>query len=288
MNARILSSIGVTALGIGMAASAILGPLALKVITFRTSHNIENQFVGSEIVSLGIVAPLAVASGVLWARGHRMGPVLALTSGLYAIYTYTSVVLGQEYGRYPGNVEHYFPLYAGMVALGGLVTWSAWTRVRNLLVTEPSVGIRRTLGWTFTGIGVLIGIAWAGQIRQIVSSHPSTEYLEGPATFWVIKFLDFGFLIPAAIVIEIGLIRNQPGAIKAAYGFGGFLACLTGSIAAMAVAMEVRNDPSAAPALIAILFPISVALAAGTIQLIRTTQPREAHSSNLVAAYDGV
>ena len=73
------------------------------------------------------------------------------------------------------------------------------------------------------------------------------EYQEGPAAFWVIKYLDLGFMIPAGIVIGIGLLRNIPIATKAAYGFGGFLASLTGAVAAMAVAMMIRDDPSAQP-----------------------------------------
>ena len=172
MNIRRLSSIGAVALGIGMAASAVLGPLALRVITFRTSHNIENQFVGSEIVSLGIVAPLAVASGILWARGHRLGPILALTPGLYAAYTYTSVILGQEYSRYPGNVERLFPLYAGLVATGVLVSVSAWSSVRGLATTAPGIGIRRALGWSFIAIGTLVGLAWAQQSARCSAVTP--------------------------------------------------------------------------------------------------------------------
>jgi hypothetical protein len=91
-----VAGLGSIALGAGIATAAVLGPLALDVIRFRTSDHLENQFVGGEIVSLGVVAPAAIAAGALWLRGHRLAPVVALGPSLYAVYTYTTAVVGQE------------------------------------------------------------------------------------------------------------------------------------------------------------------------------------------------
>jgi hypothetical protein len=89
-----IAGFGSIALGAGIAAGAVLGPLGLKVIAFRTSADLENQFVGGEVVSLAVVAPASVAAGVLWLRGHGFAPALALGPALYAVYTYTTVVGG--------------------------------------------------------------------------------------------------------------------------------------------------------------------------------------------------
>lgn len=81
-----IAGVGSIALGVGIAASALLGPLFPKIIDFRTSAHLENQFVGGEIISLAVVAPTAI---------------------------------GQEYARYDGNVERFFPLYAGLALVTG-------------------------------------------------------------------------------------------------------------------------------------------------------------------------
>ncbi len=68
----------------------------LKAIKFRTSGNIETQFMGGEIVSLGLVAPALIGAGVMWLRGHRLAPAVAIGPALYAVYTYFTVLGGQE------------------------------------------------------------------------------------------------------------------------------------------------------------------------------------------------
>jgi hypothetical protein len=254
---------------VGVAASSVLGPLVLKVIRFRTSANIENQFIGGDIVSLALGAPVAIVAGVLWLRDHRLAPALSLAPALYTVYTYTSVVLGQEYGRYDGNVEKFFPLYVGLIALAGVIAAAAWSQLGRDGLPAPSVRARRGVAGLFIAFGSLIAVTWSRQIQLVVTGHPTTEYLEGPTLFWLIKLLDFGFLIPAMMATGIGLLRANPSAIKATYGLAGFLTCLTGSISGMAVAMAVKQDPSSQPAMIVILLPTTAGLAVLTASLLQ-------------------
>jgi hypothetical protein len=107
---------GLIICGLTIAIAVVLGPLISGAIDFRTSESIENQFVGSEIVSLVLVAPIAIASGILWLRRNRLAPALAFAPTFYSVYTYASAVLGQEYGRYEGNIEKAFSLNALLVA----------------------------------------------------------------------------------------------------------------------------------------------------------------------------
>lgn len=263
-----LVGIGSIALGTGIAVSAVLGPLVLEVITFRTSDHLKTQFVGGEIVSLAVVAPAAIAAGVLWLCGHRLAPALALGPALYAVYTYTTVVLGQEYTRYNGNVEQFFPLYAGLVAGGAAIAAFAWSQLGETAVPVPPDGLRRTLAGIFLGLGSFFALAWAQQIRLVVTGHPTAEYQEGPTLFWVIKLLDFGFMIPLLLATGTGLVRQHPVAIKAAYGLATFATCLAGSIAGMAIAMEVKGDPSAQPAMLVVVVPATIGLALATKRLL--------------------
>lgn len=265
-----LAGVGSIALGTGIAVSAIIGPLVLNVVKFRTSTNLANQFVGGEVVSLVVVAPLAIASGVLWLRGHRLAAPLTLGPAIYAVYTYTTVIVGQEYARYDGNVEKFFPLYAGLVAGGAAIAAHAWGQLSEMAVPVPSDGLRRTLAGIFLSVGGFFALAWAQQIRLVAIGSPSAEYVEGPTLFWTIKLLDFGFLIPVLIATGVGLARQHPTAIRAACGLATFVTCLAGSIAGMAVVMQGKGDPSAEPVMLAVVVPATVGLALMTERLLRS------------------
>jgi hypothetical protein len=267
MNRRWIVGTGSVVLGIGIAASAILGPLGLQVIRFRTSDALTNQFVGGEIASLALVAPAAVAAGILWMRGNRLAPALTLGPALYSVYTYTTVVVGQEYGRYDGNVERYFPLYAGLVACGTALAVISWSRLESTSLPKKSMKVTGSL---FLGIGGFFGLAWIAQIRLVYTGNPPSEYLEGPTLFWVIKYLDFGFAIPALIVTGWGLLRSHPIAIKAAPALAAFATFLIASVVGMGIRMEVANDPSVQPAMLIVLAPATVGLAAVTVSLLRS------------------
>lgn len=270
MTPRWISGVGSIAFGLGIAASAVLGPLGLEVIEFRLSDHLVNQFIGGEVVSLAVVAPAAIAAGVLWLRGHRLAPALALGPAMYAVYTYTTVIVGQEYGRYAGNVERFFPLYAALVAGGVAITTLAWSQLAASDVPMPADRLRKALAGTFLAIGVLVGLAWAQQIRLVVTGDPSADYREGPTLFWAIKLLDVGFVIPLLLATGVGLLRRRPVAVRVAYGLAPFVTCLAAAIAGMAIAMEATGDPSSQPAMIAVLLPAVAGLALATFRLLRT------------------
>ena len=266
------TGIGLIALGAGVAASAVLGPLVLNVVKLRTSEAIGRQFMGGELVSLTLVAPVSIAAGILWLRRHRLAPALALAPALYAVYTYTTVVVGEEYALYPGNVEQFFLLYAGLVAGGAAIAVSAWSRLRDAEVPVPSPGLRRTLAATFIGLGGFFALAWTAQIRLVLTGNPPIEYQEGPTLFWLIKLLDVGFVIPALLTAGVGLLQQRPAAIRVAYGLAGFATCLAASIAGMGIIMLFTGDPSAEPVMVAVLIPATAGLAALTWSPARANQ----------------
>jgi hypothetical protein len=276
MTTRVIPGIGTLLLGIGVAASAILGPLGLGVIQFRTSANVESQFVGGEIVSLFVVAPLAIVAGVLWLRRHRLAPALTLGPALYAIYTYLTVVVGQEYASFPGNVEYFFPLFAGLIALSVTLAAVSRSRLARQHLKLPGEGARRLLAGVLIAIGVFFALAWAAQIRQVYGGDLSAEYLEAPTLFWTIKLLDLGFVVPVLIATGAGLLRRLPGATAAAYGLVTFCACLALAIAGMALAMLVNGDPSAQPVMLGVTLAAGLGLAGVTVHLFRAGHVAEA------------
>jgi hypothetical protein len=61
---------GLIALGIGLAANSLLGPLVGEAVDFHVTETLRNQMIGLDAVSLFVVAPLSVAAGLLVLRGH--------------------------------------------------------------------------------------------------------------------------------------------------------------------------------------------------------------------------
>lgn len=269
MNAERLAGFGSICLGAGVAVAAILGPLGFEVISFRTSEHLRTQFVGGEVVSLAVVAPAAIAAGALWLRSSRLAPALAIGPAAYAAYTYGSVILGQEYGRYEGNVERFVPLYAALVAGGIAVAGTAWSALSNHATPAIPTGLVRALAAVFLGLGGLFALAWSRQIALVATSHRSAEYLESPHLFWTIKLFDCAFVIPLLLLTGIGLLRGHPRAARLATGLAGFATCLAGSVAGMAIAMEATDDPSAQPAMLVIILPVALGLALATVRLLR-------------------
>jgi hypothetical protein len=265
-----LTGLGLLVLGAGIAASAALGPLVLGVIDFRVSEDMENQLLGGEVVSLLVAAPLAAVAGALWLRGHRLAPALAIGPGLYAVYLYVQFILGPEYDRYDGNNEDFFPLYLALIVLGWATALRAWPALDAAGLPSPTTGLRRVLAGLLILLGVLFALAWSASIADVLDGGTvGQEYEEHPTLFWLVRLMDLAFIIPAALITGVGLLRRAFWSTRLAYTLVGFQTLLVGAVAGMAAVMTVRDDPSADPVFLVATAAITVALAAAYARLLR-------------------
>src|SRR5687768_14356237 len=97
--------------------SAALGPLVLDVLHYRTSESGLAQILGTDLTAVVLVAPLCVWIGRLAWRGHPGAPVLALAPAVFTVYVWTQLLVGNEFGRLPGNVEWFSPLLLAVVGV---------------------------------------------------------------------------------------------------------------------------------------------------------------------------
>ena len=51
---------------------------------------------------------------------------MGLAPALFAAYTFTRLIVGNEYRDLPGNVEVFFPLVLAVFLLAGVVSVAAW------------------------------------------------------------------------------------------------------------------------------------------------------------------
>lgn len=257
------------ALGAGVAAVALLGPLGLQVLQHRTSETTLNQLLGADAVSLLVVAPLCFVVGTLAWRGHRAAPVLALAPSVYAVYTFAQVVLGQEYLQLPGNIEHFFPLLLAVFVLGGTAAVSAWTGVGPL--PSPGRRLERTAAVTLLLLAAFLtlGLHLPTLVDALGAEPTRVEYVSSPTAFWVVKLMDLGILVPVALVTGVGLLRGRAWARKPMYAVLGAYTLIGTSVVAMAVVMLVNDDPDGSAELGVGFGLFAAALAALTVALYR-------------------
>jgi len=249
-------------LALGVVAAAILGPLVLGVIEFHLPEMLVNQYLGGEVATVVVAAPMLVSAGVLWLRDDPVAPVLAFGPAVYTVYTFVTAVVGQEYLLYEGNAERAFPLYAALIA-GGLAV-AAWSGAEIVRQPAPALNgaLRRATAGIFLAVVLFFALSWSSQIAQVYRGELSTGYVEGPTLFWLIKLMDLAFLLPAFAVIGAGVLRRNRLATRVAYGAVSYAMCMVTAVLGMAVAMWLKDDPSASVAMIAFLVPVTIGFVA--------------------------
>jgi hypothetical protein len=242
--------VALIALGVGAAFIALLGPLVAGLIRYHASQGALNQVAGGDVAALVLVAPISIVAGILVLRGHRAGPVLALGPAVYAIYTYTQLALGVDVARYPGNSERFFPLFVGLFVLGAAVAIRAWTTVDPSELPSTSQRVDRTLGVFLLVVAAFLtfGLHLPGMVDAMGNRPVATEYLADPFLFWLVKFMDLGIIVPALVVIGVGILRGAGWAHKAVYAAVGWFALLGSAVAGMAVVMQGAGDAAASTA----------------------------------------
>jgi len=78
-----------------------------------------------------------------------------------------------------------------------------------------------------------------------------TEYASSPTPFWLVKLMDLGIVVPAAIATGVGLWRNADWAPRAGYVLLTAYTALAVAVASMALVMVAKHDPDASSGLAA-------------------------------------
>ncbi|MFI9639419.1 hypothetical protein ACIG87_05010 [Micromonospora sp. NPDC051925] len=270
-----------TALAVAMATSSLLGPVGAGLMRYRTSPTTLHQLVGSDAAALLVVAPLAVAAAALARRRHPVAPPLAAGVAGFALYTYAQVVIGQEYLRLPGNVERFFPLLLAVFLLAGATLVLAW-RALPPHPPAPSRRLARAAGVTLLGAAafLLFGLHLPAMVTAWTDPNSMVEYAASPTPFWLVKLMDLGVVVPAAVVVGLGVLRRAAWAQRMAYPLLTWLTCLGASVTAMAVVMLVDGDPDASPALAVGFAAVTVALAGLTVAFHRPLAARPRPTAN--------
>jgi hypothetical protein len=234
-------------LAAGLAANSILGPLALDIIEYRYSDSLINQGIGLDVVALLAASPIAVVAATLVARRHRAGPVLAFIPAMFAAYMAPQYVIGPDYLGLPGNNERFVVFHLALFIVGAATAILAWRAVdRKQLRPDTADSDRRRSLVLFGVVAFIFAGRWLAGLADLVAGDPtSVDYRENPTAYLLIGFLDLGIIVPAATATAIGLRRHAVWARTAGYAVIGWFALVPAAVAAMAVVMQINDDPNA-------------------------------------------
>jgi hypothetical protein len=264
---RVLAA-GLVLLACALVLVALLGPLVAGALRYPVSETLESQAIGLDAVSLLVVAPLAVAAAWWARRGREAGAALALGIGAYTSYMALQYVVGPEYAARAGNSERAFPLFLALFVLGWAVALRAWSRVG-----EAGAPARRDLVLARFALPALAFLAFVRYVPALVdaAADPPQDagYLAGPTFFWTIALLDLGVFLPATVAACWGLVRGARWSRRALYLVAGWFGLVGPAVAAMAVAMDVRDDPTASLGGTVVMTVLGAAFAALALVVFR-------------------
>jgi hypothetical protein len=238
-------------LGLGVAASALLGPLVLDVLHYHASPGAIDHVRGGDVAALLLVAPTALLAGILTLRGRMSGLVLGMGPTIFTAYIYPQLAVGGEFLRYEGNSEQFFLLNLGLFVLGLLGAVGCWASVDVDQLPRTSRRFDKFLiGFlTVAALFLVVGLHLPG-LLAIWAGSPTEEYLADPALFWIVKLMDLGIIVPVMVGVAVGLARSWPWADKAKYAAVGWFALLGSAVAGMAITMQLTAAPGASIGLV--------------------------------------
>ncbi len=235
------------ALAVGLAANSILGPLVLDVIDYRYSDSLVNQGIGLDAVALLGAAPIAIVAAALVHGRHPAGPLVAFVPATFAAYMTPQYVIGPDYLGLPGNNERFFVFHLALFVTALATVVTAWRSVdRGRLRPDTEAGDRRR-SLVLIGVAafILLGRWLAGVVDLLGGDPTGTDYRENPTAYLLIGLLDLGVVVPASIATAVGLRRHIRWARVASYAVIGWFTLVPASVAAMAVVMQLNDDPNA-------------------------------------------
>jgi hypothetical protein len=235
--------IALIALGMGLIANSLLGPLVADAIHYPLSESLLNQTIGLEAVSLFLVAPFCILAGVLTIQGHVPAPLLGFGPAAYGGYMFMQYIVGPEYRYYPGVL----PLHLGLFILSAGVSVAAWAAVDRRSLPRITPRSERRYGVLLLVLVAFIVARYLPTLFAALRGDPLTaEFRDDVSMYWSIFLLDLGIVVPATIAAAVALIRGAGWGRKALYAVFAWFAFVPPSVAAMSIVMVVRDDPNAA------------------------------------------
>lgn len=271
--------VGGTALlcGLTMAALALLGPLVLGSIEYRTSTSGVWQIEGGDLVNLLLIVPILMVGGAMHLMGRPGSRYLLILPPVTLMYTGLSLGMGQEWSNpaYDGNVEQYAWMFI-VLMVGGLVlligSMSMFTAG-----DAPSFNPRSIRAYVavMSILLFLFAVMWVSEVVEVMTTGgTSTDAYEAtPTLWWIVRYLDLGFTIPLGFVGLFLLLRDPGRSYPLVLLFFGFFVTLGTAVLSMGVIMTLNDDPEAQPGALPVFGSLAAMSWFGLLYLLKDKLP---------------
>ena len=241
-----------------LVANTLLGPMVGHVLAYPVSGTLLNQLLGLEIVTVLVVAPMALWAAALLRAGHPAAPFLGFGAAAYTGYMFLQYVLGPSYTSYQPAVFWHLAIFS----LGCATAAWCWLVAGREPLPVPGARRRRWYGVLLLGLAAFVVSRYLPALTGTVSAAPlPQEYAQAPTFYWSIVLLDLGVVVPATVATAVALLRGARSATAAVYAVVTWYALVPVSVAAMGIAMLANGDPNASTGQTAMLSTVAVLFA---------------------------
>jgi len=256
---------------------ALLGPLGIGIIQFRTSQSGIWQTVGQDLADLLLMTPILVIGGILHIMKRDSAKYFLIIPPITLIYTGLTYGIGQEWSNpaYIGNVERYSWLFMTLI-IGGIILG-----ISSLsMFTEEDVPEFKTRGLqVYVGIMsiflLIFAIMWISELVEVLTTGDTStgSYQNTPTVWWVIRYFDLGITIPLGIISLYLLLTKPKQAYPLILLFFGFFITLGTAVNTMGWVMYLNADPELQPASLIIFSVLAILAYGGLFYLIKSKLP---------------
>jgi hypothetical protein len=225
---------------------ALLGPMFLGHITYKTHEIVNNQLVGQDAVNLFLLSPLLIVGGFALLLRKRMARYLLIMTPLYLIYFVLSYTIGWEWSSpvYTGNsVPYMFHFLFVLIAALIILLYSLAIFPRGVIPRFRKSGLI-LYSILFSLFLLVFASMWVREVIEVMETGTTRAYDIAPTAFWVVRIFDLGFSIPLGL-ISIYLLWTRPATtFPVQFLFYGFFLTMIIAVNAMGVVMLLNNDPT--------------------------------------------
>jgi len=267
---------------------AILGPLWMNEILYKTSESAKYQTMAQDLINLCILAPLLLMGGVLTLIHDERNKHLLILTPVYLLYYALSYGIGMEWSdnRYTGNSQYYFWAFLGVMIIGLIILMYIPGQFSDSDVPEFS---RRQLMIYITLVAIFLlvfAFQWILEVREVLQTGntSSGSYLAAPTVFWVIRYFDLGISIPLGFISLYLLATRTKTAYPYILLFFGFFVTMILTVNTMGLFMYFNNDPELQQADLYVFWALGILALTGYLILVKDKIGGIMERNNLIPA----
>lgn len=254
---------------------ALLGPLFLGIIKYRTAEAIISQLIGQDIVNLFLLSPLLILGGLALILKKSYALYLLIFTPLFLIYYSLSYSIGWEWSSplYFGNNEKYilffiFILIASMIILLYSLAFFPLSPIPRLKRKGLII-----YSFIFSLFLSIFAVMWLKEVTDVMIRGTARGYELAPTAFWVVRVFDLGFSIPLGFISLYLLWTRPQKAFPLICLFYGFFITQIVAVNAMSWAMFFKKDPTFLWRDLIVFSLLAIIIFFGFFYLLRSYRP---------------